>query len=239
MKRIFKFSLVFLFLVIILIVVSLCFYKNHIIKNSYNQNNGDYVVLLHGLGRTSLSMQNLGVKLAKNGYKVININYPSRSDSIENLVDNYLKKELSEKCTDKNKKINFVAHSMGGIMIRYLLDNNEIPNVNKIIMLAPPNQGSSMADKWSTTKVGNYIMGPALKELTTNENSFVNNLPDLDYEIGIIAGKYDRKVSTEKTKLDEMADFEIVSKTHTWIMNSDKVINLILNFLSQGKFNVV
>ena len=153
-------KILIIILVIILGLISLYLYNNHIIKNSYNQNNGDYVVLLHGLGRTSLSMQKIGVKLAKNGYKVININYPSRSDSIENLVNNNLKKELLEKCTDESKKINFVSHSMGGIMVRYLLTNDNTLNVGKIVMLVPPNQGSELANKWSNTKNADLHSSP-------------------------------------------------------------------------------
>ena len=60
---------------------------------SVTENNGEYVVLLHGLGRTSLSMQKIGLELVKNNYRVININYPSKNNSIVNIVENNLKKE--------------------------------------------------------------------------------------------------------------------------------------------------
>lgn len=234
MKKIFIISL------FVFIVFTFLFnlHNKNIIEDSLLENNGDYVVLLHGLGRTSFSMQKIGRELANKGYKVLNIDYPSRQDNIENLVDKYLKKELTEKCTDKSKKINFVTHSMGGIMVRYLLLNNNIENIGRIVMLAPPNQGSKFADSLINNKIVTRIIGPVLGELTTDKDSFVNKLGSINYETGIIAGQYDGKVSVEETKLNKMTDFVIVSKVHTWIMNSGEVIDLLINFLDKGKFNV-
>ena len=212
------------------------FYNKNIIEKSVINNDGEYVVLLHGLGRTSFSMNKLGKQLAVNGYRVINIDYPSKSDSVENLVENFFKKELAEKYIDQDEKINFVTHSMGGIMVRYFLSNNDLENVGRVVMLAPPNKGSESADFWSNNKIGGYVMGPALDDLTTDENSFVNMLLELDCEVGVVAGEYDGKVDVERTKLDEMTDFCVVPNFHTWIMNDDKVIDVIINFLSKGKF---
>ena len=228
--------LIVIFLGIVLGWAGFGLYGRGVIKKSVIKNDGEYVVLLHGLGRTSFSMQKIGVQLVGEGYKVVNIGYPSRSDIIENLVDNNLKNEILEKCTDKDRKINFVTHSMGGIMARYLLANNYIENINKVVMLAPPNKGSKVADKWSGNKMVNYVIGPSLKELTTNKNSFVNNIKSLDCKIGIIAGEYDGKVSIENAKLDEMSDFVTFPKIHTWIMNSNEVIKAVINFLAKGEF---
>ena len=234
MKKIF----IMLFFGFIIFIFFFNLHNKNIVEDSLLENDGDYVVLLHGLGRSSFSMQKIGRELADKGYKVLNIDYPSRQDNIENLVDKYLKKELAEKCTDKSKKINFVTHSMGGIMVRYLLLNNNIENIGRIVMLAPPNQGSNLADRLVNNKIIAYILGPALGELMIDKNSFTNKLGPINYEIGIIAGQYDNKVSVEEAKLDEMADFVVVPKIHTWIMNNGEVIDLLINFLDKGKFSV-
>lgn len=147
-----------------------------------------------------------------------------------------MKKEIANKYTDKTEKINFVTHSMGGIVVRYFLANNNLENINRIVMFAPPNKGSDLADKWSSFKLINYIMGPALKEMATDQNSLVNTISDLNYEIGIIAGERDEKVSLEKTKLNEMTDFIVFPNEHTWIINNNKAIEATLNFLTEGKF---
>lgn len=210
-------------------------YNNYVITKSLS-NDGEYVVLLHGLGRTSLSMQRMGVHLADEGYRVVNINYPGRTDSIENLVEKYVKPELEENYTDRNKKINFVTHSMGGIMARYFLAHNELEGMHRLVMLAPPNKGSNTADKWLGSKLIARIMGPALEELSTDGESLVNTLPIPAYEVGVIAGEYDEKVSLERTQLDTATAFLIVPKEHTWIMNAPEVLDAVVLFLRDGKF---
>ncbi|HRH23363.1 MAG TPA: alpha/beta fold hydrolase [Candidatus Magasanikbacteria bacterium] len=210
-------------------------YNNHIINRSI-QNDGEYVFLLHGLGRTSLSMQRLGVHLAKKGYRVVNVNYPSRSDSIENLVEKSLKPTLEEKYTDKERQINFVTHSMGGIIVRYYLAHNELEGMHRLVMLAPPNKGSGLADTWLKGSIIRRIMGPALEELTTDQKSLVNTLPSPEYEVGIIAGEHDEKVSVDQTQLDSATAFLMVPKEHTWIMNAPEVLDAVVLFLKEGKF---
>ncbi|PJA90471.1 MAG: alpha/beta hydrolase, partial [Candidatus Magasanikbacteria bacterium CG_4_9_14_3_um_filter_32_9] len=57
-------------------------------------NTKDYVVLLHGFWRTSKSMKKLEKILNKDGYLVVNLDYPSRKEKIEDISNNYLKKVL-------------------------------------------------------------------------------------------------------------------------------------------------
>lgn len=211
-------------------------YTKNLLAKSIAQNNGDYVVLLHGLKRTSFSMQKIGKELAKIGYRVINIDYSSKNNTLKNIAEKTLKEELEKNYKDKSKKINFVTHSMGGIIVRYFLINNHLENIGRVVMLAPPNKGSEAADKWSKTKAANYLMGPTLKNLTTHKESLVSTLPLPNYEVGIIAGTFDKKVSIERTKIDNMTDFVITPNGHTRIMKDNMVIAQIIHFLANGKF---
>lgn len=199
-------------------------------------NKKDYVVLLHGFWRTAKSMHKIEEILSKEGYYVINLDYPSRTEKIENLSNNYLKKTLKEKCSDKSKKIHFVTHSMGGIIVRYFLANNKLKNLGRVIMLAPPNKGTRLADFLSRFSIVNKISGQALKQLKTDKKSLPNSIPCPKYEVGIIAGKYDQKVPEDYTKLKNMKDFLLVPKVHTYIMEADEVIRAIIKFLKKGKF---
>lgn len=235
MKKLLQYLLCIIILAI-LVFGTIIFYERHIVARSVIENEGEYVVLLHGLGRTSLSMQKLAVSLSKNGYRVINISYPSRSDTVENLVKNNLAIELDKKYIDKNKKINFVTHSMGAAMIRYYLVTYTVENLNRVVMLAPPNSGGEAADRWVNNRIVNFLMGPALAEMTTDQFSFVNKLPAPNYEVGIIAGKYDKKVSLERAKLEGMKDFLAVERGHTWIMRDSAVAAAVVKFLNNGHF---
>ncbi|MBU0577326.1 alpha/beta hydrolase [Patescibacteria group bacterium] len=194
---------------------------------------GDYIVLLHGLIRTAQSLKKLEKVFTEFGYDVININYPSTKHPVEDL-SNYLKKELEVRCTDKSKKINFITHSLGGVLLRCFLANNKLENLGRVVMLCPPNSGSFLADFLAKFKVANRLIGPALKQITSKEANFPNITSFC--EVGVIAGKFDEKVSVNQTKLEGMKDFLIVPRMHTFIMNAKEVITATKNFLETGRF---
>lgn len=198
--------------------------------------NSDYAVLLHGFWRSARSMKKLAQKLTKSGFIVININYPSSKFPIEELVNKHIKPQILSSCTDPSKKIHFITHSMGGLLVRYLLAKNKIPNLAKVVMLAPPNQGSKLADFFSKFQITKTILGPAISQMHTT-TGITKQLPKPDYPIGIIAGKYDAKVPIKNSQITNMSDFLIVPKTHAFIMNSPKVFTAIINFLEHQKFN--
>lgn len=197
----------------------------------------DYVVLVHGLARTTRSMTKIKSHLSKKGYEVVDFNYPSTTKKIEDIAEQDLKKFLQEKCTNKKLRIHFITHSMGGIVVRFFLNNNKLENLGRIIMLAPPNQGSLQADVFSHSRIVNTVLGPALKQLKSGEEAWRASLNDIDAEIGIIAGKYDAKVFVEQTKLKNMKDFLILPKFHTFITRGRRVNSAIENFLEKGKFH--
>src|SRR5260370_24417218 len=79
---------------------------------STNQH-GDYVVLVHGLGRTAWSMKRLEWTLTREGYRVINLSYPSIRLSIQDAPDDWLAALLQEHAPHRTAKIHFVTHSLG------------------------------------------------------------------------------------------------------------------------------
>ncbi|MBD3330262.1 alpha/beta hydrolase [Candidatus Peregrinibacteria bacterium] len=196
----------------------------------------DYIILLHGFLRTSASMKKLEKHLSKKGYKVINLNYPSKKHNIADLSQNFLAQAIKKNCTDKSKRIHFVTHSMGGILVRYFLAKNKLKNLGRIVMLAPPNKGSKLADILSKSKLTKRILGPALKELKTDNKSLIQSLPPANYELGIIAGKFDAKVPPKNSKLKGMKDFLTIPCTHAFIMNKPKTITATKDFIETGKF---
>ena len=212
--------------------------------------NRECVIVLHGLGRTEASMGKIEKTLVNNGYLVWNEAYPSREAEIEILAANHLPPGIRQ-CEEWNAgTIHFVAHSMGGILVRQYLQSNKIPGLGKIVMLAPPNQGSEVVDHMKESSFFEEIMGPAGLQLSTQNSSKPNSLEPIPGTIGIIAGSVtsdpwfawmfdgpnDGKVSVESTRLYEMADFLLVEHGHTFIMKSDDVIQQVLFFLKHGKF---
>jgi triacylglycerol lipase len=211
----------------------------------------DYVILLHGLGRTPLSMKRIEWTLQKQNYRVINVGYPSTRISIQDAADDWLDKMLKTRVTDPIAKIHFVAHSLGGIVLRQYLANHEIPNLGRVVMLAPPNQGSELAERLRNNWLYRLTTGPAGQQLGTSEASVPNRLGPVNFELGVIAGDRslnplfsswipgadDGKVSVRSARMPG-AEFLLVHHSHTWMAWSPQVNCAIAQFLRAGKFRV-
>ena len=208
----------------------------------------DYAVLLHGLGRTRWSMYVLKRTLSQR-FCVINISYPSRKYPIEQLAE-YVGRGIRQYCTDENRKVHFVTHSLGGIVLRYYLKQNQLPNLGRVVMLSPPNQGSELVDIFRDNVFYRIAIGPAGQQLGTELSSIPNKLGPVDFETGVIIGsgsmnpifshlipgEDDGRVSVERAKVEGMADLKIVPQHHSFIMNSSEVIEQVLYFLENAKF---
>lgn len=206
-------------------------------------------VLLHGLGRTSWSMNKMAKSLRKNDYIVWNESYPSTEKSIAELskvIDDALlfcKEQQAE-------EIYFVTHSLGGILVRYYFQDVSSDSVKKIVMLAPPNKGSEVADAYKDWMWYQWFTGVAGQELGTEPTSVPNSLAPISVPVGVIAGTSssdpwfsnlfsgpnDGKVSVESAQIPEMVDFMTVDSGHTFIMKSNTVIENVLYFFDNGTF---
>lgn len=238
------------FLIIILLFTT-SFFPKKINASELNQlNQGEYVVILHGIARSKKHMQKLADYLVENNYDVLNIDYPSTNHNLEELAK-IIKRDISRRIT-QDKKVNFVGYSMGGLLVRIILNQQNYKNMGRVVMLAAPNKGSEVADFLENNWIYNKIYGPAGKELITDQKKIKKLLNDkIDYELGIIAGNAtidpisssliegddDGKVSIESTKLEGMKDHIILSATHTFFPSNKNVKKQTLYFLQNGKFN--
>jgi len=208
----------------------------------------DCVILLHGLGRTSLSMINIELAL-KSKYTVVNFSYPSTQKSIEELV--VAVEDGIAKCRESTSpKIHFVTHSLGGILVRKYFQDNSVEEASRVVMLGPPNQGSEIVDNYKESWWYKLATGPAGQELGTDKDSLPNQLRPIPLEVGVISGtrssdpwfsglfdgESDGKVSVDSTRLEEMKDLLLVERGHTFMANSSKTVEQILYFLEQGEF---
>jgi len=220
-----------------------------VVSVSHSEASVECVVVLHGLARTSGAMQRLGSALQREGYAVVNVDYPSRKKPIEELAPLAVKTQGIEQCPS-GSSLHFVTHSMGGILVRYYLQNNEVASVGRVVMLAPPNQGSQVVDKLRNTPGYKLFNGPAGMQLGTDDDSVPSQLGPVEFELGVIAGSRtfnpvlsqflpnpdDGKVSVENTKVEGMTDHITLPVTHTFMMRSGKVIEQVLHFIRHGEF---
>ncbi|OED41139.1 hypothetical protein AB833_10295 [Chromatiales bacterium (ex Bugula neritina AB1)] len=209
----------------------------------------DCVVLIHGLARTSGSMKPLVKPLQKAGFEVVNVNYPSRHKTVEELAPLAVR-ELGYKQCSPTANVHFVTHSLGGILVRYFLEHNDFLSLGRVVMIAPPNQGSQVVDKLRDVPGFYLINGPAGMQLGTDKQSIPRQLGAVDFTLGVIAGTRtlnpllsqllpnpdDGKVSVENTRVEGMADFIQLPYTHTFIMQADEVIDQVIYFIGHAVF---
>ena len=207
------------------------------------------LVLVHGLGRSPASMAPIGKNPSLKGYVVINEGYPSRRQTIEASAE-VIGRDVEICRTNGASPINFVTHSLGAIVLRRYLADHSVADAGRVVMLAPPNHGSEIADhlhgRWCYVRA----TGPAGQELGTDERSLPNRLGAMPLSFGVIAGTRSRepwfaryfrgpndgKVSVESAKLNGMSDFITVDASHTFMMTSPEVQDQVAAFLTSGRF---
>lgn len=208
------------------------------------------VILLHGLARTSQAMLPLSEQLHLQDFLVVNVDYPSREFPIATLTDMAIEPALANCRQYPISGIHFVTHSLGGILVRHYLSQKEIPELKRVVMLAPPNKGSHVVDNLRDLAPYNWLNGPAGRELGTESDSVPNTLGAVDFDLGVIAGTLsinillslylpdpdDGKVSVENTKIEGMRDFISLPVSHPYIMKDKEAIAQTIYFLRHGQF---
>lgn len=214
-------------------------------KQQLGPMSGTAVIVLHGIIRTSKSMQRMIVALREDGYTVVPFDYPSTRVQIQQSAD-YLQEVVTG--LDGIGQIHFVTHSMGGLVVREWAGRHGDSRVGRLVMLGTPNLGAQMADRLESNLLYRFLFGQAGQQLGSDPQGFVTALPTPGFEFAVIAGQagnpegYNRlvpgdddgTVSVASTRLPGAVDFFAVEGLHSFLMNHPEVIDSTRRFLKRG-----
>lgn len=208
---------------------------------------GPPVLLLHGLWRGFRAMEPMARALRKEGFSTLNLTYPSSRKSIPDLLE-YIR-EVVEPIT-QDQPIHLVTHSLGGIIARTALMEAKL-KIHRVVMLAPPNQGSEIVDFFEQNPLLHQLLGPAGK--TLGRNGTPTQLPPIPEhtDTAVIMGKTDSIkifkrlmeapndgiVTVSGGKIPGINEFAVIDADHTFIPMHPEAVRLSSEFLKSGRWS--
>ncbi len=104
------------------------------------------VLLIHGYNSSATSLSELHAAVREAGHAVAVFVYPN-DGPIEESADLLAAELRAFADAHPGRDVSIVAHSMGGLVARAVIENPELDpgNVRRLIMVATPNQGSQLA----------------------------------------------------------------------------------------------
>lgn len=197
----------------------------------------EQVVLLHGLGRTRASMWYLERSLESAGYRVHNIGYASLDEDLDEIVDE-VGRELDRLKVRRGPTVHFVAHSLGGLVVRAYLAKRPPPrNLGRVVLLATPNKGSPVIDRMRAAGFSIVPIGPTGRALGSGAEDLPAQLPDPYYDVGVIAGTRDVMVPPANARLDVgETDYVEINTGHMMMRYNREVAEQTVRFLRDGRF---
>lgn len=212
----------------------------------------EMIFLVHGYNKSNSDMKFLKKNLEKMGYKINNNTLPILFSTLEKCTE-ILKKRVNEelKLNKEYKKIHFIGHSMGGVIIRKFLENNRVDNLGRCILIATPNKGMKLAD-FAEKKVRLFgMLFKPIKDIVSYRIKINKPMNIPEPEIGVIAGdknnlvlgmllskNSDGRVEVDETKFEGMKEFMVLNYGHKEIHHRYETVELADNFLQKGTFKI-
>lgn len=203
------------------------------------------VVLVHGLGRSGHSFDDMAKELKSIGNSVVAFNYASTQGSIEQHAH-----ALNRIVAGFNgaERVSFVTHSLGGVVLRKALALSpawqRTMKQGPSVLLAAPNQGSEIAKSLANYAAARWFFGPALRELANAKS--IKQLPSPE-SFATVAGTRnllwffdgvsDGLVHEPETQLSGAEKHKRISSTHTFIMDDPSVIKFTTRYIAGDDVN--
>lgn len=201
------------------------------------------VVLVHGLAMQGWDMELLRRRLEGFGYEAALFRYPSRRRPLEDnaeLLDAYVRGRHAA-------RLHFVAHSLGGLLIRHLFHRFPEQPPGRVVTLGTPHAGSAAAKVLARSRLGRLFLGHSI------DGGLLGDVPPWHgrRELGVLAGDLaigfghlvgsleepsDGTIGVSETRLAGMADHLVLPVSHIGMLLSAPVAAHTAYFLEHGRF---
>lgn len=146
----------------------------------------------HGILLNRFFMAPMATFLRRRGFTVHNTSYPSTRKTIQDHARDLYEevRSVRESAGNQDAEIYFVTHSLGGLVLRYMLTHHEVPGVCRAVQIVPPNQGAETARRLKDDFGFKLLYGRhAGRQLTEDPSGIFTEcgIP-ADIDLGIIAG---------------------------------------------------
>ncbi len=217
--------------------------------------NGHLAVLVHGLFRGSFDLAGLGRRLARAGYEVYVYDYPStRKDVLTHAAD-FRRFLIAAAVEHPDLTIDIVTHSMGALLTRAALAHLDadadaawhdgeaariltFERFGRLVMIAPPNQGSDVARHVLQVLPGGAKLVKPLPDLSSQSGALAARLPQI-YAIptGVVAARFDIAVKRDYAAYAPAAETTVINIDHSFATRSRRVYRAVEQFLESGSFD--
>ncbi|MCH9617014.1 MAG: hypothetical protein SP4CHLAM5_06400 [Chlamydiia bacterium] len=204
------------------------------------------LILIHGF-MNHRSMNSMNGIFRKNGHDVENYKYKSRDKTIKAHAKDLVARLNA--LSDINTPINFVAFSLGGLVLKAALNHPDCPDSakhGKITLISSPTNGSKIARVLGKAGWIRKIFGAGSgKDLYSTPEGGFSHLGDFPKTAKVLVisgtfgfnplfeGRNDGKVAVSESCLKTPHHHEYVNAGHSWICKDIKTINLIDKFFKE------
>ncbi|NOZ53679.1 MAG: alpha/beta hydrolase [Gammaproteobacteria bacterium] len=210
------------------------------------------IILVHGLWMNGVEMMLLRYRLRRLGYQVTQFSYRSRGQTLLqnaarlNKLADTVSQVQCQQAGNRHDALHFVAHSLGGLLVRQLFHNYPQQCFGRVVTLGTPHQGSVVVRRLSRYRLWRPLFGESLHGLLGDVPSWHSN-----HEIGVLAGSLsvgvgsiifrlprpnDGAVVLAETPLDGMTDYKVLHVSHMSMLILPIIATEIHQFLSTGSF---
>ena len=189
------------------------------------------------------AMLYLARRLGEASLATVRVSYPTLGAKLCDSAD-HLAQTVARV---RSPTVHFVAHSLGGLLIRHLFHRHPEQRPGRVVTLGTPHQASYVARWMAGHGPLRHLLGK-----TGHEGSLGDAPPWTgSHEMGVIAGNLhlglgqvvpglprpnDGTISVEETRLRQAKDHLVLPLTHTGLLVSRTVANQTIAFLNTGRF---